>query len=95
MRQVFPGSLYDISSNKSIGRYACTELIHFLGAIYPVSRFLLETSKEMQLYSSVGKLLKHHTKCQDTYLKYIQFRTLYKRFYTNDKLSKLGLKTSN
>ena len=28
----------------------------------------------------------HHTEYQDTYLKYIQFKTLHKRFYTHDKL---------
>ena len=34
----------------------------------------------------------HHACYSDTYLKYIQFRTIHKRFYTNDKLFKMGIK---
>ena len=37
----------------------------------------------------------HHQKYKDTYLKYIQFRTLHHRFYTNDLLFKMGIKNSN
>ena len=37
---------------------------------------------------------KHHLLYKDTYLKYIQFRTLHHRFYTNEKLFKMGLKKS-
>ena len=37
----------------------------------------------------------HHHKYRDTYLKYIQFRTLHHRFYTNDLLFKMGIKNSN
>ena len=37
----------------------------------------------------------HHANYGDTYLKYIQFRTLHKRFYTNEKLFKMGIKTSS
>ena len=33
--------------------------------------------------------MKHHAKYKDTYLKYIQFRTLHKRFYTHEKLHKI------
>ena len=39
-------------------------------------------------------LMKHHTQCKDTYLKYIQFCTLPKRFYINDKHHKVGIKES-
>ena len=38
---------------------------------------------------------KHHIIYKDTYLKYIQFRTLHHRFFTNEKLFKMGLKKSN
>ena len=37
---------------------------------------------------------KHHILYKDTYLKYIQFRTLHHRFYTNEKLYKMGIKKS-
>ena len=33
----------------------------------------------------------HHLKYKDTHLKYIQFRTLHHRFYTNEKLHKMGI----
>ena len=38
--------------------------------------------------------IKHDSYFKDTYLKYIQFRTLHKRFYTNEKLFKMGIKNS-
>ena len=38
---------------------------------------------------------KHHSIYKDTYLKYIQFRTLHHRFFTNEKLFKMGKKKSN
>ena len=34
---------------------------------------------------------KHHIIYKDTYLKYIQFRTLHHRFFTNEKLFKMGI----
>ena len=37
----------------------------------------------------------HHLHYKDTYLKYIQFRTLHHRFYTNEKLFKMGIKNSD
>ena len=37
----------------------------------------------------------HHAMYQNTYLKYIQFSTLHKRFYTNEKLYKMGIKESS
>ena len=38
---------------------------------------------------------KHHLIYNDTYLKYIQFRTLHHRFFTNEKLFKMGIKISD
>ena len=37
----------------------------------------------------------HHSLFTDCYLKYTQFRTLHRRFYTNDKLYKMGIKTTS
>ena len=37
----------------------------------------------------------HHRHYNDTYLRYIQFRTLHYRFFTNDRLFKMGIKKSN
>ena len=37
----------------------------------------------------------HHHRYKDTYSKYIQFRTLHHRFYTNDLLFKMGIKISD
>ena len=45
---------------------------------------------------SLSKSFKyHHLRYKDTYLKYILFRTLHHRFYTNDLLIKMGIKNSN
>ena len=38
---------------------------------------------------------KHYIIYKDTYLKYIQFRTLHHRFFTNERLFKMGIKKSN
>ena len=38
--------------------------------------------------------LNHHLKYKDTHLKYIEFGTLFKRFYENEKLHKMGIKVS-
>ena len=38
--------------------------------------------------------LKHHIKYKDIYQKYLQFRTLHHRFFTNDKLFTIGIKQS-
>ena len=38
--------------------------------------------------------VKHQTKYKDTWLKYIQSCTLHKRFYTNERLYKKGIKDS-
>ena len=37
----------------------------------------------------------HNSIFTDCYLKYTQFRTLHRRFYTNDKLFKMGIKKSD
>ena len=37
----------------------------------------------------------HHTSFKDCYLKYTQFRTLHRRFFTNDKLHKMGIKPND
>ena len=34
----------------------------------------------------------HHLRYKDTYLRYIQFRTLHHSFYTNELLFKMGIK---
>ena len=34
----------------------------------------------------------HHTSFKDCYLQYTQFRTLHRRFFTNDKFHKMGIK---
>ena len=41
--------------------------------------------------------MKHHANYKDTctYLKYIHFRTLHNRFFTNEKLFKMSIKPSN
>ena len=44
---------------------------------------------------SLGRSFKyHHLRYMDTYVKYIQFRTLHHRFYTNELLFKMGIKKS-
>ena len=37
----------------------------------------------------------HNKTIEDTYLKYIQFRTLHRQFYTSDKLIKMGIASSS
>ena len=37
----------------------------------------------------------HHSLFKDCYPKYTQFRTLHRRFYTNDKLFKMGIKNTD
>ena len=46
--------------------------------------------------SGLGRsFTKHHINNKDTYLKYIQFRTLHYRFFINDKFFIMGIKKSN
>ena len=49
---------------------------------------------EIESISISRSFVKHHTVYKDTYLNYIQFRTLHHRFYTNDKLFVMGIKQS-
>ena len=45
--------------------------------------------------SEISKSFKRHsTLIPDTYAKYVQFRTLHQRFFTNDRLHKMGIKDS-
>ena len=39
--------------------------------------------------------MKHHANYKDTYFKYIQFRNLHNRFFTDEKLFKMSIKPSN
>ena len=66
------------------------------------NNILLETSNKwnekmnLNLSSfSIGRSFRKITIIDDTYLRYIQFRTLHRRFYTNDILHKIGIKDSD
>ena len=50
---------------------------------------------EVETISLGRSFLKHQLKYKDTYLKYIQFIIVHNRFYTNEKLFKMGMKSSN
>ena len=52
------------------------------------------TDIEIETINLGRSFLRHHMKYKGTYLKYIQFCTLHKRFYTSTKLSKMGIKES-
>ena len=54
-----------------------------------------KTNIEIESYSLGRSFTKHHRYYNDTYLKYIQFRTLHYRFFTNDRLFTMGIKNSN
>ena len=60
-----------------------------------VEKWKDSTAIEIETISVGRSFMKHHQKYKDTYLKYIQFRTLHHRFYTNEKLFKVGIKTTN
>ena len=49
----------------------------------------------MESISVSRSFIKHHIVYKDTYLKYIQFRTLHHRFFTNDKSFLIGIKPTN
>ena len=38
---------------------------------------------------------RHSTLVNDTYAKYVRFRTLHQRFFTNDRLTKIGIKNNS
>ena len=54
-----------------------------------------KTDLNIQSFSLRQSFNYHHHRYKDTYLKYIQFRTLHHRFYTNDLLFKMGINKSN
>ena len=54
-----------------------------------------KTDMEMETISVGRSFIKHHINYKDTYLKYIQFRTLHHRFFTNDQLFVMGIKQTN
>ena len=41
---------------------------------------------------SIGRSFRKIRTIVDTFLRYIQFRTLHRRFYTNNVLHKIGIK---
>ena len=51
-----------------------------------VDKWRKNTEIEIENISLSRSFLKHHLRYKDTYLKYIQFRTLHHRFYTNENL---------
>ena len=54
-----------------------------------------DSSPELCNFTLSTSFSLHHSEYQDTYPKYIQFRALHKRLYTNDKLFKIWIKESN
>ena len=46
----------------------------------------------MEIFKSFKR---HSTLIDDSYAKYIQFRTLHQRFFTNDRLFKIGIKNTD
>ena len=59
-----------------------------------VNKWNEKSELEMESISVSRSFIKHHTVYKDTYLKYIQFRTLHHGFYTNDKQFLIGKKTT-
>ena len=59
-----------------------------------VNKWSDKSKLEIESISISRSFVKHHTVYKDTYLNYIQFRTLHHRFYTNDKLFLMGIKQS-
>ena len=54
-----------------------------------------KTDIEIQNFEFQKSLLLHNRSFKDCFLKYTQFRTLHRRFFTNDKLFKMGIKVSD
>ena len=54
-----------------------------------------KTNIEIQNFDFQKSFLLHNRTFTDCFLKYTQFRTLHRRFFTNDKLSKMGIKASD
>ena len=60
-----------------------------------VEKWSVDSDIDTDSISMSRSFHKHHTKYKDTYLKYLQFRTLHHRFFTNDKLFTMGITQSN
>ena len=60
-----------------------------------VAKWCEKTDFDFNSFEFGRSFHKHHLLYKDTYLKYIQFRTLHHRFYTNEKLFKMGIKKSS
>ena len=60
-----------------------------------VAKWCEKTDFNLNSFEFGRSFHKHHLLYKDTYLKYIQFRTLHHRFYTNEKLFKMGIKKSS
>ena len=58
-------------------------------------KWLKKTEIEFSSFDLQKSFYLHHTLFKDCYLKYTQFRTLHRRFLTNDKLFKMGIKPSD
>ena len=57
-----------------------------------VNKWSEKSELEMESICISRSFIKHHTVYKDTYLKYIQFRTLHHRFFPNDILFRIGIK---
>ena len=60
-----------------------------------VAKWCANTNFDFNSFDLSRSFQKHHIIYKDTYLKYIQFCTLHHRFFTNEKLFKIGIKKSN
>ena len=60
-----------------------------------VNKWYEKSELEMESICVRRSFIKHHTVNKDTYLKYIQFRTLQHRFFTNERLFLIGIKPTN
>ena len=90
-----------INSLVNLNRKGCSRLYskikdsddHVLNNI--ATKWHEKTGLEIESFSLGRSFSKHHINYKDTYLKYIQFRTLHYRFFTNDKLFVMKIKESN
>ena len=60
-----------------------------------VEKWCANSNLDFNSFDLSRSFQKHHLLYKDTYLKYIQFRTLHHRFFTNEKLFKMGIKGSD
>ena len=54
-----------------------------------------KTTLNLVNIDSTRSFVYHNSIFTDCYLKYTQFRTLHRRYYTNDKLYKMGIKNND